>query len=799
MKIRKLLSILACSILFLTACGGGSDSGDKGVTNQHGLNVITEYANSDGSTQTPNIQDYLDAGVQGVTSENLATINQAIKGLTEEDVDTRVEIQDILKSLGISVLELDLDNDGIVDNIDNCPNDYNPDQKNTNNNDLGDVCDITTGEVDVNTWLKRSDSTGIRVWETGIAYDPATKRIIQHGGHDFGDYVQTGYTRLLNSATGEWSWSQAPVRPQRRCITELAYIDSVGKVITINGRTSHGTLPVGGFSPDQKQVWRKDAFGPWLYDAKNDNWQTALDTIDSDLLYGKHGRIAYDASSDAVFSIQDDGLVAYFVHQNRTILIPVPQALHHRVGYAMAVDPITRKLVIFGGTGAGNYNWAPDPASSYEEVAHNDTWVLDLETLKWQEIITAEKPAIGMPMLHHLELPMIFHPPSGRLLLVQTPVNTYEPDPSKWPDTNLWSFDTHTMKWELVNMSLPLRFPPLLTYDSDRDFVVAVGGDDDAKAVENEKLMGIPHDVFVTGSDALFEARIQIPSGNPVASRPIILKARTTINGNELTWASSVGAVDIYRASKGEKGIFPGQFILVSQGVKGGEYIDNNLGTAYAYMIKSSDKYQWSTTAYVTPPVPLDLTAKVDSATSVTLNWKDDTTVKGWNVYRSKGTGSPTLITTAPVTQPFFIDTLDVSDIHHHYFIRAIGHNNALSGNSVRVHTAPQVPENFSVKKITDTKYRIQWSSPEPIQLSYSPIHKNTFKWNQQDILNWWNSWTLIGDLNGGDVIIDLPDFPTGKHVYFHSRHINALGGTGFYSDIVSPTDERFFSRVNND
>ena len=35
----------------------------------------------------------------------------------------------------------DTDNDGICDEVDNCPEDYNPGQEDIDNNNLGDVCD----------------------------------------------------------------------------------------------------------------------------------------------------------------------------------------------------------------------------------------------------------------------------------------------------------------------------------------------------------------------------------------------------------------------------------------------------------------------------------------------------------------------------------------------------------------------------------------------------------------------------------------------------------------------------------
>lgn len=143
---RKWLPILTLSVLVLTACGGSSSSDSNTKIDQQALNTISEYAKTDGSASAPSLQDYLDAGVSGVTSTNLANINQTIKALNEEDVDTREEIQTILDGLEIIIPESDLDKDGVADSSDNCPDTSNSDQKDTDSDGSGDVCDLDDDE-----------------------------------------------------------------------------------------------------------------------------------------------------------------------------------------------------------------------------------------------------------------------------------------------------------------------------------------------------------------------------------------------------------------------------------------------------------------------------------------------------------------------------------------------------------------------------------------------------------------------------------------------------------------------------
>jgi hypothetical protein len=50
-------------------------------------------------------------------------------------------------SVKITVITDDQDNDGIKDNVDNCPITYNPDQKDSDNDGIGDVCDSIAGNA----------------------------------------------------------------------------------------------------------------------------------------------------------------------------------------------------------------------------------------------------------------------------------------------------------------------------------------------------------------------------------------------------------------------------------------------------------------------------------------------------------------------------------------------------------------------------------------------------------------------------------------------------------------------------
>ncbi len=64
---------------------------------------------------------------------------------------------------GLSYLEVDTDSDGILDENDNCPEDYNPTQADTDEDGVGDACDPcnnlvwTSGDLNANLTLDIAD------------------------------------------------------------------------------------------------------------------------------------------------------------------------------------------------------------------------------------------------------------------------------------------------------------------------------------------------------------------------------------------------------------------------------------------------------------------------------------------------------------------------------------------------------------------------------------------------------------------------------------------------------------------
>lgn len=84
---------------------------------QIALNKVKQYAETSGTSETPNLDDYIFIGIEGIT-ETIA-LNLAVAESDVSEIDTTSEIQIILDSLKVQ----DDDNDGVTNLVDEFPND----------------------------------------------------------------------------------------------------------------------------------------------------------------------------------------------------------------------------------------------------------------------------------------------------------------------------------------------------------------------------------------------------------------------------------------------------------------------------------------------------------------------------------------------------------------------------------------------------------------------------------------------------------------------------------------------------
>ena len=98
-------------------------------------------------------------------------------------------------NLPIDIAIADFDGDGIPDETDNCPNIYNPNQEDLDNDGIGDVCDKNAIVVNPITVFQNEKIKIHLVKNPFSSIDSATSRII-HGFMDYGPPFTNDIIRL---------------------------------------------------------------------------------------------------------------------------------------------------------------------------------------------------------------------------------------------------------------------------------------------------------------------------------------------------------------------------------------------------------------------------------------------------------------------------------------------------------------------------------------------------------------------------------------------------------------------------
>jgi len=97
---------------------------------------------------------------------------------------------------GLSTLVLDMDEDGIMDDVDNCMEDYNPNQEDTDADGIGDLCDncnnliFTDGDINGDLLLNVLDILGLVDIILGVVESPC--------GYEASDMNSDGHVNILD-------------------------------------------------------------------------------------------------------------------------------------------------------------------------------------------------------------------------------------------------------------------------------------------------------------------------------------------------------------------------------------------------------------------------------------------------------------------------------------------------------------------------------------------------------------------------------------------------------------------------
>ncbi len=656
-------------------------------------------------------------------------------------------------------------------------------------------------------WTRRLTGLPFKVWETNLAYDPIANRVVNHGGHVLGgpgrhNYPQSSYTYTYDPESNLLRRSSAPYRPQRRCLVDLTWADSIERVVTGNGRSDHGSLPQGKPSSDWRSIIKGDPVGPWLYDGRADTWENSR-TRGEPWRTTPHAQLAYDPAHDAVVYLGGKKVRIYYPYRNINRSFDVPQPLRYRKSYGIAALGRSGKILVFGGTHS-DWNGALD-----------DSWIYDVGSNTWQEVTGSVRPPPGMPYTDFLKLNLVFDSEISRALLLTVPYDTRPPCFNQWQPPQLWSFEPDSHAWSPVPVAGADRphYPGIMAW-GEGQLVLAGGGRDGASPDGScDKPNPRP-----SQSRQLWTGRIDAPESlQAPAFDPDSLSLTTTAGGSgpELSWTASPDAsYEVWRAALQFSWQDPliGGYSKVAT-VSGGSWSDPDVpaDAAFAYRVVRSGLglAYGSLPAFNQPRRPHGMVASVETASRVALHWAASTEpdVVGYNVYRKHGGGSTDRINAAPVTGTSFVDTAAGLDdgVLSSYYVRAVNQAGMESGASPLAYTAPDAPRQFSVcLNSAGDKAIVRWHWPvnrgaSGFKVYFNDHHENTNGYTPEQRAAWWAQWQPVTaePIAAHEIEVDLPD-PSKDH-YFYGRAVNALGQEGFFTDIASATDNRFLSATASD
>jgi hypothetical protein len=636
-------------------------------------------------------------------------------------------------------------------------------------------------------WTKKQEALPTFVWENNIAYDPERNQVVQHGGHIWGSYAQSSYTYLYDVPTNMMRLSLAPVRPQRRCLVDMTYLPILGgRVLSAQGGSSHGSIPQGRLSADLRSIELGDPRGPWLYDSKNDEWEDVRLSEGSDWNRLPHRQLAFDRVHDAVVSLGQDGVALYSPRANKLIYRPLPDALRGRRGYGIAADDRTGQVVLFGG--ASPPGWSVGQAGSYEASVRNDTWVYDVGTDRWTELRAQVRPPRGMPYIDYLKLNLVFHPQTGRFLLMTTPLDRSVATFNEWPDAELWSLQVRgeEAQWEHIAVEGESRpaFAGLAAFATREDRLLLFGGGRDHK----------DRDPRPAVSRELWSAQVLFPRANTRPSLPA--EPEITYRSGRLTleWQSTAPH-DVYRAATAPFGDVYQR--IASAQLRSFEDLGAKSGGTYAYRIVPAGESleQASAPVFNQPGRPKGLSAAAESPTKVILAWSAQTDAVRYRVFRSDGKATVELgATTAPRYED---DGLDLRDgVIRTYWVVAINPAGVASGRSPVAYTTPDAPAAFKAT-MASGKIELSWTASvgaNRYAIYMNDHHENTLDYDAGKLAAWYAQWQVVTSASLAATRFSFTPPEPSKQYYFYARALNVMGQPGFFTDIVSATDMRFMS-----
>lgn len=311
---------------------------------------------------------------------------------------------------------------------------------------------ITADPVVAPEWtdLQPAGASPVPRFGHSLVYDPVGGKVILFGGRDTEDYVDTW---AFDSKTDTWSLlSPGGRRPWARHGHALVYEPTHGKIILFGGTSMAGLL-----------LGLNDL---WIYDPAANTW-TML-TPNGDVPPGRSGHsLAYDPVSKKVILFGGSAQSQYLgdtwtydpAANTWTQLTPLGDQPSPRSAASLLFDPGLNKFLLFGGRDAHDLN---------------DTWTFDPATKAWARL----SPTGDIPPARY-SYGMVYDTEASRTILFggNAQGSGYLND--------TWAYDSAANSWTKLDIAgdlPPARFACGLVFVPESGRALLFGGADNSKA-----------------------------------------------------------------------------------------------------------------------------------------------------------------------------------------------------------------------------------------------------------------------------------------------------------------------------
>ena len=191
-----------------------------------------------------------------------------------------------------------------------------------------------------------------------------------------------------------------------------------------------------------------------------------------------------------------------------------------------------------------------------------------------------------------------------------------------------------------------------------------------------------------------------------------------------------------------------------------------------------------ATTAENTPEAPSNLSASVESATSIKITWTDNSSNEtGFKIERNTSGGSYSQITTVSANATNYTDTGLVSGVKYYYRVQAYNTaGNSAYSNEVETttgETTPEAPSNLSASAQSSTSIGITWADNSSNEMGFK-IERKTYGGN----------YSQITTVNANTTSYTDTGLFSGVKYYYRVQAYNTAGNSAYSNEVEATTAE---------